>query len=396
MGVVFEGEHAQDRPARRDQGAQARAVPRRTRSSSGSTRRRARSTRSATRTSSTSTTSAATPTAACSSSWSTSRASRCRRGSSAARSPWAEAFPILEQTLRALKAAHDKGFVHRDLKPDNIWLKKTDGARRRSSCSTSASRSSSAATSPEKLTQTGSVMGTPHYMSPEQINGASDVDLRTDIYAMGVITYEMFAGMTPFVGDTLQAIMTGHLFTEPPRLADVPSEPRRAGAARRDHRSHARQGSGGALPDRRRRARRSRRRRQRTARRRTPRRCSRDAAARARSRPPAADARSRLAPSASPRRGGRRRRGGVLIWPGDAKPTREPSRRAGRRARAAAVAPSRRACTAAPRQPIDYDAVRQRRADHAARVAPRDRAGGARRGLRRARQDQGSSRRCRR
>jgi HEAT repeat protein len=75
----------------------------------------------------------------------------------------------------------------------------------------------------EKLTQTGSVIGTPHYMSPEQINGSKDIDHRTDIYAMGVITYEMFAGVTPFVGDTLQAIITGHLFKDPPRLADIPA-----------------------------------------------------------------------------------------------------------------------------------------------------------------------------
>src|SRR5204863_3543842 len=75
----------------------------------------------------------------------------------------------------------------------------------------------------EKLTQTGSVIGTPHYMSPEQINGSKDIDHRTDIYAMGVITYEMFAGITPFVGDTLQAIMTGHLFKDPPRLAEIPA-----------------------------------------------------------------------------------------------------------------------------------------------------------------------------
>ena len=76
----------------------------------------------------------------------------------------------------------------------------------------------------EKLTRTGSIMGTPHYMSPEQINGSKDIDLRTDIYAMGVITYEMFAGKTPFLGDTLQAIMTGHLFTEPPSLDAVPTD----------------------------------------------------------------------------------------------------------------------------------------------------------------------------
>ncbi len=138
--------------------------------------------------------------------------------------PWAEAFPILEQTLRALKAAHDKGFVHRDLKPDNIWLQKIDGGGPASVKLLDFGIAKLVGTddAKEKLTRTGSIMGTPHYMSPEQINGSKDIDLRTDIYAMGVITYEMFAGKTPFLGDTLQAIMTGHLFTEPPRLDDVP------------------------------------------------------------------------------------------------------------------------------------------------------------------------------
>jgi len=65
------------------------------------------------------------------------------------------------------------------------------------------------------------MIGTPHYMSPEQINNSRDIDQRTDLYALGVISYEMFAGLPPFVGDTLQAIMTGHLFREPPRLASL-------------------------------------------------------------------------------------------------------------------------------------------------------------------------------
>ena len=137
---------------------------------------------------------------------------------------WSEAFPILEQTLRALKAAHDKGFVHRDLKPDNIWLKTVDGGIQVKLLDFGIAKLVGAESPKEKLTQTGSVMGTPHYMSPEQINGSKDIDARTDIYAMGVITYEMFAGVTPFVGDTLQAIMTGHLFKEPPRLADIPAD----------------------------------------------------------------------------------------------------------------------------------------------------------------------------
>ncbi len=137
---------------------------------------------------------------------------------------WSEAFPILEQTLRALKAAHDKGFVHRDLKPDNIWLKTTESGIQVKLLDFGIAKLVGSESPKEKLTQTGSVMGTPHYMSPEQINGSKDIDNRTDIYAMGVITYEMFAGVTPFVGDTLQAIMTGHLFKEPPRLADIPAD----------------------------------------------------------------------------------------------------------------------------------------------------------------------------
>ncbi|MEO7731079.1 MAG: serine/threonine-protein kinase, partial [Kofleriaceae bacterium] len=144
---------------------------------------------------------------------------RIRRGAVA----WPEAFPILEQTLRALKAAHDKGFVHRDLKPDNIWLRYVDGRVQVKLLDFGIAKLVGSESPREKLTQTGSVIGTPHYMSPEQINGSKDIDQRTDLYALGVITYEMFAGVTPFVGDTLQAIMTGHLFREPPRLADIPT-----------------------------------------------------------------------------------------------------------------------------------------------------------------------------
>jgi len=134
---------------------------------------------------------------------------------------WSEAYPILAQTLRALRAAHDKGFVHRDLKPDNIWLKTTSKGVSVKLLDFGIAK---LVGGDEKLTQTGSIMGTPHYMSPEQINGSATVDRRTDLYALGVIAYEMFAGVTPFVGATMQAILTGHLFTEPPPLPDVPSD----------------------------------------------------------------------------------------------------------------------------------------------------------------------------
>ncbi|HET9624906.1 MAG TPA: HEAT repeat domain-containing protein [Kofleriaceae bacterium] len=136
---------------------------------------------------------------------------------------WSEAFPILDQTIRALKAAHDKGFVHRDLKPDNIWLRDVGGKLEVKLLDFGIAKLVGGDSPQDRLTRTGSVIGTPHYMSPEQINGARDIDQRTDIYALGVIMYELFAGVTPFVGDTLQAIMTGHLFKEPPRLPEIPT-----------------------------------------------------------------------------------------------------------------------------------------------------------------------------
>jgi serine/threonine protein kinase/HEAT repeat protein len=136
---------------------------------------------------------------------------------------WAEAFPILEQTLRALKAAHDKGFVHRDLKPDNIWLRPVDGRVQVKLLDFGIAKLVGVDDARERLTQTGSMIGTPHYMSPEQINGSRDIDRRTDVYALGAIMHEMFTGAAPFVGDTVQAIMSGHLFREPPRLTGLPA-----------------------------------------------------------------------------------------------------------------------------------------------------------------------------
>ncbi|HMG55959.1 MAG TPA: HEAT repeat domain-containing protein [Kofleriaceae bacterium] len=145
---------------------------------------------------------------------------RIRRGALT----WSEAFPILDQTLRALKAAHDKGFIHRDLKPDNLWLRQVEGRVQVKLLDFGIAKLVGSEGPQDHLTRTGSVIGTPHYMSPEQINGSRAIDQRTDLYALGVITYEMFAGITPFRGDTLQAIMTGHLFHQPPRLADIPAQ----------------------------------------------------------------------------------------------------------------------------------------------------------------------------
>jgi len=134
---------------------------------------------------------------------------------------WPDAFPILDQILRALQATHDKGFVHRDLKPDNIWLTYVHGHVHVKLIDFGIAKLIRTGTACDELTLPGSVLGTPHYMSPEQISGLPSVDHRTDIYALGVITYEMFSGVTPFGGKTTHAAPAGRPFREPPRLAAI-------------------------------------------------------------------------------------------------------------------------------------------------------------------------------
>lgn len=137
---------------------------------------------------------------------------------------WSESLAILRQTIHALKAAHAKGFVHRDLKPDNIFIEMRDGTSRVKLLDFGIAKLVGLDGAEDKLTQTGSMIGTPHYMSPEQINGSAAIDHRTDIYSLGIIMYEMFSGATPFQGNTLGEIITGHLLEEPPRLTDLPAD----------------------------------------------------------------------------------------------------------------------------------------------------------------------------
>jgi eukaryotic-like serine/threonine-protein kinase len=133
--------------------------------------------------------------------------------------PFARAVRILKQVAAALAAAHAAGVVHRDLKPDNIHIAGNDVVK---VLDFGVAKVAGAG----RLTRTGMVFGTPHYMSPEQASGGS-VDHRADIYALGIIMYEMFTGRVPFEADSYMGVLTKHMFM-------VPEPPSRVNAAVRE------------------------------------------------------------------------------------------------------------------------------------------------------------------
>ncbi len=120
-----------------------------------------------------------------------------------------EVLDILLRAMRGVASAHRQGVVHRDLKPDNIFLAyEEDGVRREPKVlDFGISKVSNEGQINPRLTRTGAVVGTPYYMSPEQIRGSDTLDRRADVYAFGVILYEALTGQVPFIADTYGALV---------------------------------------------------------------------------------------------------------------------------------------------------------------------------------------------
>ncbi len=125
---------------------------------------------------------------------------------------------IVSQAASALAAAHAKGIVHRDIKPENLFLlrrKDQDFVKVVDFGISKSLRAGDEAEEQPRLTQTGMVLGTPLYMSPEQARGDDELDARVDIYALGVIMYEAATGRVPFLGTNYLSVISQVLNEEP-------------------------------------------------------------------------------------------------------------------------------------------------------------------------------------
>ena len=133
--------------------------------------------------------------------------------------PVRRAVGIFTQVADALQAAHDLGIVHRDLKPDNIMLAQKKGGDQVKVVDFGIAKAVGGDESGQKVTKTGLVVGTPEFMSPEQLSG-DKLDGRSDLYSLALVFYQMLAGKLPFEATTVQETMIKRLTDEPSTLAE--------------------------------------------------------------------------------------------------------------------------------------------------------------------------------
>ena len=126
-----------------------------------------------------------------------------------------DAADICRQVLAALAAAHEKGVIHRDLKPENIFLADDEDRRRVKVLDFGISKLSEQGGAMSSLTRTGTVMGTPQYMAPEQAAGSRDQDHRVDIYACGVVLYAILTGALPYEAENYN-LLINDILNKPP------------------------------------------------------------------------------------------------------------------------------------------------------------------------------------
>src|SRR3954463_3200176 len=124
--------------------------------------------------------------------------------------PIADALRLAAEVAAALDYAHRHGVIHRDIKPENILLH--DGSALVADFGIALAVSSAGG---NRMTETGMSLGTPHYMSPEQAMGEREITARSDVYALGCVTYEMLTGDPPFIGSTAQAIIAKVMTDKP-------------------------------------------------------------------------------------------------------------------------------------------------------------------------------------
>lgn len=132
---------------------------------------------------------------------------------------------IAKQILDALAAAHRAGIIHRDLKPDNVFLARIDGSDEEvvKLLDFGISKITDSARKPVdmSLTRSGVAVGTPHYMSPEQVQGSKNIDFRTDLYSLGVILYRCLSGQLPFQSEDVAPLLVQILLETPRPVHEI-------------------------------------------------------------------------------------------------------------------------------------------------------------------------------